>query len=403
MSGTKQIFKKEMDRIFKDKKMIFSVFILPVVIMVGILYLVSNLATNMENDIKEHTPVIYVQNQSESFKSFLDAGNEKYDLKLIQNETDRKKAEADILNGKADLIIEFPKAFDQTVESYQPGDTVPQIKTYYNPSEDYSSAAFRDISSGALETYRPSLLTNRGGALDTITVFTVNSDNKDMVIQDEQKASGKALGTMLPYIITILLFAGAMGVGTDMVAGEKERGTMASMLVSPVKRSSIVLGKVFALMSISGISSVIYVGSMAAFMPVISQSMTGGAGLNIDLSVKQIVMLGALLVALAFLYSTIIVLVSVFAKTVKEATSYIMPAYMAILVIGMMTMFMTGDSTKNAYFIPVYNSSMALKGILSQEVTMTEYGITLAMTFALGIILTGVIVKAFESEKVMAV
>ena len=80
-----------------------------------------------------------------------------------------------------------------------------------------------------------------------------------MVVQDDQKASGKALGMMLPYFITILLFAGAMGIGTDMIAGEKERGTMASLLVTPVKRKSIVLGKVFALMTISGISSVIYI------------------------------------------------------------------------------------------------------------------------------------------------
>ena len=47
-----------------------------------------------------------------------------------------------------------------------------------------------------------------------------------------------------------------------MIAGEKERGTMASLLVAPIKRSSIVLGKVFALMALSGISSVIYVGAM---------------------------------------------------------------------------------------------------------------------------------------------
>ena len=69
---------------------------------------------------------------------------------------------------------------------------------------------------------------------------------------------------MLPYFITILLFAGAMGLGVDMITGEKERGTMASLLVTPVKRSSIVLGKVFALMALTGISSVIYVAAMVA-------------------------------------------------------------------------------------------------------------------------------------------
>jgi len=131
------------------------------------------------------------------------------------------------------------------------------------------------------------------GDLEQIAVFTVNSDNDKMVIQDEQKASGKALGMMLPYFITILLFAGAMGIGTDMIAGEKERGTMASLLVAPIKRSSIVLGKVFALMALSGISSVIYVGAMVAFMPLMSKSMLGTSGenLNISLNANQIAML----------------------------------------------------------------------------------------------------------------
>lgn len=403
MNGIGQIFKKEMDRVFKDKKMLFSVFVLPVVIMIGVLYLISTFATNMSKDIEKHVPIVYIENGVKGFEDFLTASQKEYNIKTVTTEKGRKDAEHAIKNGDGDLLIEFPDQFAEKVANYQVGDEVPQIKTYYNPSEDYSNVAYREISSDTLEAYRQTLLSERVGNLETIAVFTVNSDNKQMIIQDEQKASGKALGMMLPYFITILLFAGAMGIGTDMVAGEKERGTMASMLVSPVKRSSIVLGKVFSLMALTGISSVIYVGAMGIFMPVMSKAMTGADGdLSINLTLEQIIMLGALLVALAFLYSTIIVLISVFAKTVKEANSYIMPAYMVILVIGLMTMFSTGGTSQSAYYIPVYNSSLALKGILSQEVTMAQYGITLGMTFALGIILMGVIVKAFESEKVMA-
>lgn len=209
------------------------------------------------------------------------------------------------------------------------------------------------------------------------------------------------LGMMLPYFVTILLFAGAMGIGTDMVAGEKERGTMASLLVSPVKRSSIVLGKVFALMTISGVSSVIYVGAMVAFMPQMMGQ--GDLGLNLTLNPEQIAMLAALLVSIAFLYSAIIVLVSVFAKTVKEASSYVMPIYMLILVLGITTMFTTKAPQEWAYMVPIYNTSMTLQGILTQEVTMMQYGMTLGITLVLGAVLVGVIAKAFESEKVMAI
>ena len=293
---------------------------------------------------------------------------------------------------------------DEMIQDYKEGDPAPQIKTYYNPSEEYSNAAYKEISLEVLEAYRQTLLTERVGDLEQIAVFTVNSDNDKMVIQDEQKASGKALGMMLPYFITILLFAGAMGIGTDMIAGEKERGTMASLLVAPIKRSSIVLGKVFALMALSGISSVIYVGAMVAFMPLMSKSMLGTSGenLNISLNANQIAMLAVLLIGVAFLYSTMIALTSVFAKTIKEATTYVMPLYMVVLVLGLMTMFTTGNTDGKMYYIPVYNISLVLKGILSHEVTMAQYGVTVAMTFAIGFLLVGIIVKAFESEKVMA-
>lgn len=404
MGGMKEIFKKEMARVFKDKKMLFSVFLLPVIIMIGIMTLVGNLASGMQDKIEQHVPVVYIQNEARSFQTFLDQGETKYKISYIENESDRKSAEKKILQGDADLMIEFPESFDEMMASYQSGDPVPQIKTYYNPSEDYSQAAYNEISNSVLESYRQTLLAERVGNLDQIAVFTVNSDNKDMVIQDDDKASGKALGMMLPYFITILLFAGAMGIGTDMIAGEKERGTMASLLVSPVKRSSIVLGKVFSLMAISGISSVIYVGAMAACMPMMARAMTGqsASGMSLNFTGAQIGMLGVLLVALAFLYSTIIALISVFAKTTKEANSYIMPAYMLVLVIGLMTMFQTGETSAAGYYIPLYNTSLVLKGILSQEVTMMQYGVTLGMTLVLGAVLTGIIVKAFESEKVMA-
>lgn len=400
MSGIKQICGKELARVFKDKKMIFSVFLLPVLIMVGIMSLVSNLSKNMEKDVETHNSIVYIQNAPTGFEDFLKAADKECEIFAVN---DRADIENMIRSGDADLLIEFPEGFMDAVTDYHAGDVVPQIKTYYNPSEDYSRAAYNAISTGVLEGYRETLLSQRVDDMDGLTVFTVNSDNPDMVIQDEEKAGGKVLGMMLPYFVTILLFAGAMGIGTDMVAGEKERGTMASLLVSPIKRSSIVLGKVFALMIISGVSSVVYVGAMVAFMPQMMGGLGGVDGLNLSLNTKQIAMLAFLLIAIAFLYSALIVLVSVFAKTVKEASSYIMPVYMLVLVLGITTMFTTKAPQEWVYAIPIYNTSLTLQGILTQEVTMMQYGMTLGVTLVLGAILIGVIAKAFESEKVMAI
>ena len=75
---------------------------------------------------------------------------------------------------------------------------------------------------------------------------------------------------------------------------------------------------------------------------------------------------------------------------------------MLVLIIGLISMFSTGKPQESLWFVPFYNNAMAIQGIMSQEITLFQYGITVAETLALGVILTGVIVKAFESEKVMS-
>lgn len=401
MSGIRQIFGKELARIFRDKKMIFSVFLLPVIIMIAILSIINVLASNMENNIESHISNVYMMNEPESFQQILENSGVKCNITAIDTDAQMKDAKAEILSGDADLIVEFPENLEQAVAGYQEGDQIPQIKTYQNPSEEYSTQAADNLTQ-VLETYRQTLLSQRVGDMESLVVFQVNADNDEMYIQDEEKASGRAIGMMLPYFITILLFAGAMGIGTDMIAGEKERGTMASLLVSPIKRSSIVLGKVFSLMVISGFSSLIYVAAMVVCAPMMMDSFGGAGDLNIQLSIRQILMLAFLLVAISFLYSSIIALFSVFAKSVKEASTYVMPAYMLILVIGLVTMFNFGETDSSSYMIPLYNAALTLQGILTQETTLAQYAVTLVETLVIGGVLTGVIVKAFESEKVMS-
>lgn len=398
MREIRLICKKELSRVLTDRKMLFSVFLLPAIIMVVVMNVMTSFSKNLENDVKSHAPIVYLQSAPEGVEQYLKAYNEKMDLRTVDDE---QKVTEEIRDGSADLWIAFPQDFLEQIEVYKTGDEIPQIKVYYNPSEEYSQAAYEGVAGGCLEVYRQALLSERVGDMQSLTVFTVNSDNPDMVIQDEQKAGGKALGMMLPYFVTILLFAGAMGLGTDMVAGEKERGTMASMLVAPIKRSSIVLGKVFALMIISGISSVVYVAVMVGFLPQMMGAY-GSEGLGLSLEVGQVLMMAFLLIAIAFLYSGIIVLISVFAKDTKEASSYIMPVYMLILVLGIATMFTTHNIENWYYAVPVFNTALALQGILTGDVSVMQYAVTLAETLILGVILITVIAKAFESEKVMA-
>jgi sodium transport system permease protein len=285
------------------------------------------------------------------------------------------------------------------VTNYKEGDKVPQVKTYYNPSEDYSASAntkFTDL----IEKYRVKLLEDRLGSLDSITVFTVNTDNKDAEQQDDSKAGGKILGTILPYIISILLFAGAMSLGSDSIAGEKERGTMATMLVLPVKRSSIVYGKLLALMVLSAMSACVYGGGLLVSAPVMAMFMSV-TGMKFTITFVQGVLLMVLIVSIVFVYVALVVALSVFAKDTKEAGTYIMPVYTLVIVTGMMTMFNTGETPFYKYLIPLYGPCMAMRNILTQEISNGQLVMAILMNVFLGVVIAFVITKTFDNERVM--
>ena len=404
MEGIRIVFLKELTRVFKDKKMVFSLFILPVVLIVGMYSLIGTLMTNANKDIEEHESIVYIQNPPEDFKVFLEDIYQENGVEYIGEDADLKVIKEGVLQGNIDLLMVFEKDFLSSVNEYGAGAYIPQVKTYYNPSEEYSSTARSEYVSVILEGYRQQLLAARIGDLSSITIFTIDTDNEGMIIQDNEKATGKMLGMLLPYFITLMLFAGAMSLGVDTITGEKERGTMASMLITPVKRSSIVLGKLFALMVLSGLSAAAYVIAMVAAIPIMVKAFGGEdvlENISIGFTPGQIIQLALIMISLVFLYVAIIALVSVFAKTVKEGTTYITPVYIIVIAVGMITMYSTKEGNAYSYLIPLYNSSIALKDLFARELSTLEFFMTFLSSIGAGGVITGIIVKAFNSEKVM--
>lgn len=403
MYGIKAIVSKELRRVFKDKKMIMSLFVLPVILVVGIFSLMGMLIKGQIDDVQAHEPVVYVVNEPDSFRMFAQsAGLSGYTVLGSSDTGKLSEAEAGLYDASTDLIMIFPDGFDEQVTAGMndiDSISTPDIELSYNPSEDYSNEA-RDIYMTYLDAYKQMLLGSRFGNYAAVEMFSVS----DVELQDEDKAAGKMLGTMLPYFITMLIFAGAMGLGVDMIAGEKERGTLATMLLSPVKREQIVLGKVFSLSILAVMSAAVYIIAMLVALPVLIRTVGGSDsldGLSISFTGAQIAQMIVLMIGVVLLYVSIICLVAVFAKNVKEASSYISPVYILVLVAGMITMYTSADGVFYKYLIPVYGSSMAFKDILTREITTPNFLATTISTYAYAVIMVAVMTKAFNSEKVM--
>lgn len=400
--GFKVILSKELKRVFGDKKMVFSLFILPIILIAGIYGMMFFLVDKQKSSINEHVSEVFVQNMPDNFSKLMSKHTE-CNINVIPAGESADTYKDKLLDGTYDLVVVFPENFYENFKNADATSTLPDIKTFYNPSEDNSGEARTRFTETYLEEYKQLLLNERFGSLNYAMVFSVDADNPDMIVQDDGKATGKILGTIIPYLITILIFGGAMGLGVDTIAGEKERGTIANLLISPIKRVDIIMGKIAALAIVSVLSAGVYVISFIGSAVVLSKKSGMGEMFNrlsLNFTSVQIVQFVVLLLGLVLLYVGIIGFVSLMAKNIKEAQSFIMPVYILVMFAGMITMY-SGDVTSGSYMIPVYNTSAAFKGIFERTITMNQYLTSTIITYAFAGVMVCLMAKAMNSEKIM--
>lgn len=401
MNGIKIVFSKEMKRVFKDPKMIISLFILPVLLMVLIYGLIGFLTKQQENEEEQHVFQVAIQNAPADLETSIKGFLEKSEVTWLSSSDSTEEFKAGIYSGDKDLLVVFPADFTEKIVSYKEGDVHPHVSIFFNPSQANSNNAWSGFTVMLSGVYEKALVAERVGDAGALTAFTVDDyDNPESIIMNEEKANAELLSTMLPYLITMLLFAGTMSLGTDSITGEKERGTMATMLVTPVNRSSIVLGKLLALTVLVIMSAAVYIISLSVALP---KAMAGiGGDMSLVLGGEQIMMIAVIILSLAFLYVALVGVVSVYAKTVKEATTYVTPLYILVIVAGLFTMVSpSGERSVYEYLIPIYNSSIALGEVLTGDLTVMNFGMVFGSTLVIAGILSGIISKAFNSERVM--
>jgi sodium transport system permease protein len=404
MRGIKNIINKELTRVFKDKKMVFSLFIMPAVMIVGMYSLMGTVMSNFMNDIEEHVPTVYIQNAPEDFDEAIAAAEYPANIQYLEAADNTDSLKDGILKGEVELLVVFEEGFSDKINAYQgEGDPIPEVKTFYNSAEDYSAAARENFVNGVLNSYQQTLLANRLGNMEQLQVFYIDKDPATSNIVDEKKQDGRMFSMLLPFLINIMLFAGAMGLCVDAITGEKERGTLSSMLLSPIKRGEIVFGKLVSLAILSSISAAVYAVSIVVAMPMLMSGVTGGAtesgGLNF--TPLEMVELLVIMMFIVYLYVSLVALVAVIAKTSKEANTYVMPVYILVMLGSLMTFSGAGDSNLTNFCIPIYNSAVSIQNLVLGELTFAQFGITVGTTALLAAVITALITKAFNSEKIM--
>ena len=387
-SGILTIMKKELARFFGDKRTVAGV-LLPGV-MIYVLYSFMGTAMGSVFGVEEdYVPSIQAVRLPQSIAALADSAG----MALTEGEEAGLPAAMDQVAGQElDLLVVFPEDFDQAVADYSvaSGEPAPHVEVYYSSVSTASQSAYMAFT-GLLDSYE-SLLANK---------FDVNAGEGVYDLATAEESTGALFAMLMPMLLLMFLYSGCSAVAPESIAGEKERGTIATMLVTPIRRSDIAVGKILALAVITVLS-----GASSTLGTILSlPNLMGGAAGEMDANiygVRDYLFLAAVILSTVLLLVTLVALLSAFAKTVKEAQTYAVPLMILVMVLGITGMFGGGASQNLAvYAIPLYNSVQCIVGIFSFSLLGQAVALTAAVNGAATLLGVFVLTRMFNSEGII--
>lgn len=388
------IIKKELARFFGDKRLAFSTILLPG-LMIYVLYSFMGNAmmsqfTTEEGSVFEVAAV----NLPDAFAAL--GESEMFDVR----ETDTAEIEMvkeKLREQEMELLVVFPENFEAETAAYDSmtaTEAAPNVEIYYNSVSTESSSAYQAVSE-MLEQYETAMANKFDVNAGTDVVY-------DMATQED--TSAKFFSMMLPMLLMIFLFTGCMAIAPESIAGEKERGTIATLLVTPMKRSQLAFGKIISLSVIgllSGVSS--FVGTMLSMPKLMGAAADGENGLSAGVysPLDYVLLLGIVLSTVLVIIGAISI-ISGMAKSVKEAGTAVSPLMIVVMVVSVTSMMR--DSIPEEfywYMIPFYNSVQCMNGIFSLSLMPLQYLVTIASNLLYTAVMIYVLKRMFDSEKIM--
>ena len=397
-SNTVTIIKKEFARFFGDRQLIFTAIIMPG-LLIYLIY--SFMGTGIESMIQEgmnDNVTLRVENMPQSLAPMFDSADS-MNISVVPvpfTQKDIDQLEDKNLNT---VLMRFPPFFDSQLNSYDPqsGVPAPNIEIYYNSTNNATQRVYTMLTS-MLTAYEESIC-NR------FDINRVDETSEEPVSFDQ--ATDDNIGAMiwskiLPMLILMMLFSGVMAIAPSAIAGEKERGTIATLLVTPMRRNELALGKIISLSGIallSGISSFI---GIAFSLPKMIQGDVDTSALGFHYTTGDYFILLLTILAAVLIMASAVSLLSALAKDVKNAGTMVLPLMLVVMLCGLLPMFQNGASENLViYLIPFYNSIEVMTAIFAHEVQWMPVVVTLVANVVYTGIAVWVLTRMFSSEKVM--
>lgn len=396
------VYRKELRDALRDRRTLISMIVIPTLIMPALIFLVGFIGMKVVKKARAEVPSVMLLGGEEApgVRAALTATET---VRLVEARTDwREQVAAKTVRA----VVELPPDFEARLKRGEPA----EVKLYHYEGELKSGLALRQLRTFFTEL-RTEMVTNRlqdRGLPETLVKpFEIKAEN----VAPPEKVGGNAIGGFLPYLFIILCFTGAMYPAIDLTAGEKERGTMETILCSPIGRFELVLGKFLLVLTASLATVVLALVSMALTFAVAGSLLAGGgigggapgggSGPLPSLDPLGLMATGFMVLPFAVLFSALQLSIALFAKSYKEAQSYISPLIVVVILPAVVGMLPGVELNAKLALVPVLNLSLVSKEMVSGVFNWSYIALIFGSSCVYALAALGWCVRMFNREDVI--
>ena len=402
------IYLKELRDSLRDRRTLISTIVVPTLVMPGLFFGAGAVMTKVVKQARDEATSVMIMGGADS-PGLVRAIKEDKRFRVVETSGDFKTL---ISEKRVRVAVELPAGFEAALRAGE----VKTVTIFHYEGEMKSGMGASEVEK-FLRAFREKTvearLADRGLPLALIKPFETTRQN----VAPPEKVGGNIAGGFIPYLIIMLCFTGAMYPAIDLTAGEKERGTMETLLCSPVNRLNIVLGKFLMVLTGSLATIALSLASMTLTILIGGNLMSAGKGMGAMSGgaagansgsdfipfIDPVGVLGvfAMIAPVAVLFAAVLLAVSLFAKSYKEAQSYVAPLIFVIILPAMIGMLPGVELSAKTALVPILNLSLVCKEMLSGVWNWGYIAIIFGSTSVYAAAALAVTVRMFNREDVI--
>lgn len=392
MSRIQTVFLKELRDLYRDRRTLMVTVVLPLLMYPIIFLAILQITLLQAGKLKEQVGVVALLTPESLPGDFFPADSSSQLLELADSTEWKEK----LKSGEVDAALSLSSGF---ADSLLAGNAA-NITIHYLSSKDFSDQVRRRLEKLA-DRYQNKIVDTRleSIGIDTSFIHPVAFESVDEASQQEQ--AGSAMGRFLGYLLILTTLSGAFYAAIDLTAGEKERGTLETLLVSPASRKELVYGKFFATLVAAMITAVLNLLSMGFTTLYAVRMLDSSEMAGMSISFSSLVLVLLTLIPLAVLFAGVTLALAVTARNYKEGQGLLTPLMMMSILPAMVSMVPGIELTPLLAVIPIANVSLLVRALLSGNTPWLEMAITLVSTAALAVLALRWVTIQFNRESVL--